>query len=87
MECDLASQKMKLDNSLTNVDYRILRQDLVNQLHKVLPTLISQNQAGYVKGRYIGNNIRAIEDLILYAEKENVNSIICFWIFKKHSIL
>ena len=51
--------------SLTNVDYRILGQVLANRLHKVLPTLISPDQAGYVKGRYIGNNIRAIEDLIL----------------------
>ena len=69
--------------SLTNVDYRILGQVLANRLHKVLPTLISHDQAGYVKGRYIGNNIRAIEDLILYAEKENVNSIICFLDFQK----
>ena len=69
--------------SLTNVDYRILGQVLANRLHKVLPTLISPDQAGYVKGRYIGNNIRAIEDLILYAEKENVNSIICFLDFQK----
>ena len=45
--------------------------------------LISHDQAGYVKGRYIGNNIRAIEDLILYAEKENVNSIFCFLDFQK----
>ena len=58
--------------SLTNVDYRILRQVLANRLYKILPTLISLDQAGYVKRRYIGNNIRAIEDLILYAEKENV---------------
>ena len=69
--------------SLTNVDYRILGQVIANRLHKVLPTLISPDQAGYAKGRYIGNNIRAIEVLILYAEKENVNRIICFLDFQK----
>ena len=37
--------------SLTNVDYRILGQVLANRLHKVLPTSIRHDQAGYVKGR------------------------------------
>ena len=64
--------------SLTNVDYRILGQVLANRLYEVLLTLISLGQAGYVKRRYIGNNIRTSEDLILCAEKMKINSIICF---------
>ena len=69
--------------SLTNVDYRILGQVIANRLHSVLPSLISLDQAGYVKGRFIGNNIRTIEDLLFYNNDANKDSITCFLDFQK----
>ena len=44
--------------SLLNVDYKILTKVLAKRLEKVLPNLINADQTGYVKGRYIGKNIR-----------------------------
>jgi len=40
-----------------NVDYKILTKVLANRLEKVLPKIINPDQTGYVKGRYIGENI------------------------------
>ena len=48
---------------LTNCDYRILANVLANRLHKFLPYLISGDQTGYIKGRFIGQNIRIVEDI------------------------
>ena len=44
--------------SLANIDYKILAFVLANRLENVLSKLISHDQTGYVKGRFIGFNIR-----------------------------
>ena len=45
---------------LLNTDYKILMHILANRMHKVLHTIISEDQNGYVKKRFIGYNIRLI---------------------------
>lgn len=55
--------------SLLNTDYKILTKCLARRLKGVLPDLISREQTGYLKGRYIGENIRLILDLINFCEK------------------
>lgn len=50
--------------SLLNSDYKILAAVLANRLQKVLPSVISSDQNGYLKGRFIGLNIRTIFDAI-----------------------
>ena len=69
--------------SLLNVDYKILTKVLANRLEKVLPKIINPDQTGYVKGRYIGENIRLIQDLMSYLEKENSPGIAVFVDFRK----
>ena len=69
--------------SLLNVDYKILTKILAKRLEKVLPKLINPDQTGYVKGRYIGENIRLIQDLMFYTEKENLPGIAVFLDFRK----
>ena len=69
--------------SLLNVDYKILTKVLARRLEKVLPKLISPDQTGYVKGRYIGENIRLIEDLMFYTETENLPGIAVFLDFRE----
>ena len=68
---------------LTNCDYRILANVLANRLHKVLSYLISGDQTGYVKGRFIGQNIRIVEDIIYYASRNQSDSIIALLDFCK----
>ena len=43
--------------SLLNTDYKILTHVLANRMKKVINTLISSDQTGYIKGRFIGQNI------------------------------
>ena len=44
--------------SLTNTDYRILAGVLATRLQKVISDLIGPEQVAYIKGRFIGTNIR-----------------------------
>ena len=53
--------------SLLNVDDKILTKVIAKRIE----TLINPDQTGYVKGRYIGENVRLIYDLIHYADKLN----------------
>ena len=55
-----------------NTDYKILTKLLANRLQKVIPNLVSEDQSGYIKNRYIGENIRTILDIIEFTNyKEN----------------
>ena len=69
--------------SLLNVDYKILTKVIAKRIEKVLPTLINPDQTGYVKGRYIGENVRLIYDLLDYTDKLNKKGIAIFLDFKK----
>ena len=77
----------KLDNwrpiSLLNIDYKILAHALANRLHNVLPSIISQDQQGFIKNRCIGSNIRLIQDIIDYTELLNCDGAILLIDFKK----
>ena len=62
--------------SLLNVDYKILSKILAERLKEVLHEIIHTDQKGCVKNRYIGENIRLIEDIIHNIENGNTDSII-----------
>ena len=69
--------------SLLNVDYKILTKVITKRIEKVLPTLINSDQTGYVKGRFIGENVRLIYDVIHYMDKSNRKGIAIFLDFIK----
>ena len=46
--------------SILNTDYKILTKALAIRLQSVLPSLIHSDQVGYLKERFIGENIRTI---------------------------
>ena len=69
--------------SLLNTDYKILTKLLATRLQKVLPNIISEDQTGYIKGRYIGENIRTILDLFEYTNNKIDPGIIMFLDFEK----
>ena len=56
--------------SLLNVDYKILSKVLAERLKSVLPDIIHYDQRGCIPGRYIGENIRLIDDLLFEIENE-----------------
>ena len=50
--------------SLLNTDYKICSKALASRIQPILPKIISSNQTGFIKGRFIGENIRLVLDLI-----------------------
>ena len=45
---------------------------IANHLKSVLDTIISDNQKGYISGRYIGENIRRIYDILFETKQQNI---------------
>ena len=54
--------------SLLNVDYKIVSKSISNRLKIHLPKLIHHNQVGFIKGRNISENLRAISDILDYTK-------------------
>ena len=50
--------------SLSNCDYKILAYILTGRLEDFLPNIIHPNQIAYMKNRFIGTNIRLVQDVI-----------------------
>ena len=69
--------------SLLNVDYKILAKALANRLTKYLLRLIDEDQTGYVKLRFIGNNIRIIEYIMIYTKQNNIKGTMLSTDFEK----
>ena len=69
--------------SLLNTDYKILSYTLASRIKKVIGKIINTDQTGYIKKRFIGFNLRQIQDIIDYADKFNVEGAILFIDFSK----
>ncbi|KAL9986569.1 hypothetical protein ACROYT_G000737 [Oculina patagonica] len=69
--------------TLLNIDYKIATKCIGKRLEKVLPTLINNDQTGYVKNRFIGENIRLISDVIEFYEKKQLPGMLLFIDFEK----
>ena len=62
--------------SLINVDTKIASKSLAMRAKNVIQHLVNCDQTAYVKGRNIGESIRLIDDLMSYAEQENLDGLI-----------
>ncbi len=69
--------------TLLNVDYKLLAKTLASRISKLLPMIISEDQTGYIKGRFIGCNIRLIEDIMFYTDTNNIPGILLTVDFEK----
>ena len=68
--------------SLLNVDYKIASKALALRL-KVLSAIINNAQTGYVEGRFIGENIRLISDILNFTADQDIEGIALFIDFEK----
>ena len=57
-----------------NTDYKIITKILAERLKLFLPRLIHSDQKGFVNGRNISEANRLIQDLIEYADQNNLHS-------------
>ena len=69
--------------TLLTTDYKIITKILAMHMSKVLPKIIDNDQTGYLKGRYIGENIRTISDIIDYCKIKNRSAVLLLIDFEK----
>ena len=69
--------------TLLNVDYKIVAKVIAKRIETVLPKLIHSHQTGFIKGRFIGQNIRLLNDLMEYTDEQKIPGILLFIDFEK----
>ncbi len=69
--------------SLVNTDYKIIAKLIANRLKHVLSLLINNDQTGYLKNRYIGENIRLLQDISFFTEHTKTSAILLSVGFEK----
>ena len=69
--------------SLLNCNYKLATKAVANRLKQVLPKLIDNNQTGFLKGRFIGENIRLIDSVINFTAAKNIPGLLVFLDFEK----
>jgi len=62
--------------TLLNIPYNIASSCIAQRLKSVLPKLIHEDQKVFLKGRFIGENIRLLHDTLLYSSKHNVRGLL-----------
>ena len=69
--------------SLLNIDYKIATKTIANRIKKVLNNIIDSSQTGFIKGRYIGENIRLLYETIDYVNDKQIPGLLFFADFEK----
>ena len=69
--------------SLLNIDHKILSKALARRMENVLPKLVHSDQTGFVNGRYIGQNVRLLNDIMDYTDIKKLPGIFLFVDFEK----
>lgn len=62
--------------SLLNQDYKLIAKALASRMKKHLADIINPDQTGLINGRYIGENIVRIFDVMDYCEEHNISAAI-----------
>ena len=77
----------KLENwrpiSLLNVDIKIATKAIANRIKPTLNTIISHAKTGFIKGRYIGENIRLLFEILDYIDENELPALLFFSDFEK----
>ena len=66
-------KKRKKRLYLENIDYKIATKTIADTISKVLRKLINEDQTGYVKDRYMGQNIRLVKDIMEITSSDNIS--------------
>ena len=69
--------------SLLNIDYKILTKTLAKRISSVIPSLIHTDQRGFIKGRYIGENIRQVQDVMEESQIRHKTGLMLLLDFEK----
>ena len=69
--------------TLLNTVYKIASACIAERLKRLLPKIIGEEQKGFLEGRYIGENIRMLYDVLSHTETHNLPGIIMLIDFEK----
>ena len=69
--------------SLLNVIYKLASAVISNRLKKVLDNIINENQKGFIAGRFLGENVRLIYDVLFESKKQNLPGLLLSIDFEK----
>jgi len=69
--------------SLLKVDNKILSKSIAKRLEKVFPKIINSDQTGHIKGSFISENVRLIQDVMSHTKQEEKTGIAIFLDFRK----
>ena len=72
--------------SLLNVDYKMMTKSIAKRLEKALPKMINSDQTGYNKGRFIGEIVRLIQDVMFTLNRSKNPLLRYFLTFEKRLI-
>ena len=69
--------------TLPNCHYNIATKLIANRIQKSLPNIINNDQTGFLKNRFIEENIRLIESIINHTNIEQIPGLLLFVDFEK----
>ena len=69
--------------TLLNCDYKIATKSIASRMRKVIPRIINHDQTGFLKNRFIGENIRLLDSIINYTDTEQIPGLLLFVDFEK----
>ena len=69
--------------TLLNTDYKIASKALARRIETILPNLVHPDQTGFMKDRYIGENLRLISDVLEYIKNEDLAGVLVSLDFRK----
>ena len=74
--------------TLLNITYKLASACIVERIKNILPDLINDDQKGFMEGRYTGENIRLLYDLIFYTKLRKQPGMLLLMDFEKvfHSV-
>ena len=69
--------------TLLNCDYKIATKAIANRLKTHLHKLINNDQTGFLKGRFTGENLRLIDSVVNYTATKRTPGLLLFLDFEK----
>ena len=69
--------------SLLQTDYKIVAKCLASRLQSALKKLIHSDQTGFIKGRYVGENVRKLLDIVEYCDEKQTEALLVAIDFEK----
>jgi exonuclease III len=69
--------------TLLNIDYKIFAKAMASRLQSVIPSVVSNDQSGCIKGRSTFSNIRSTIDIIAHTQEKNIHGALLYIDFEK----